>query len=135
YAWVMHNAALMREGRLAELDTDHLAEEIEDMGKSEKGELISRLTVLLCHLLKWKFQPTLRDHSWKYTIKEQRIRTLERLEDSPSLKYELEKKLESAYKLAVLGAAKETSLEEEDFPQKCPFTLAECLDDTFFPDA
>jgi vacuolar-type H+-ATPase subunit C/Vma6 len=55
YAWTAHNAKLLREGKLSEIDVEHIAEEIESMGKSEKRELLSRLAVLMAHLLKWKF--------------------------------------------------------------------------------
>jgi len=56
YAWSEEQAALLRAGRAAEADLDNIVEEIESMGKSERRELISRLTVLLLHLLKWRLQ-------------------------------------------------------------------------------
>ena len=48
--WAEEQAALLRAGRFSELDISHLAEEIEDVGKSERRELASRLSVLLAHL-------------------------------------------------------------------------------------
>jgi hypothetical protein len=57
YAWSLEQAALLRAGRAEEADLAAIAEEIESMGKTEKRELVSRLTVLLLHLLKWRFQP------------------------------------------------------------------------------
>ena len=48
---------LMKAGALSQLDIPNLIEEIESMGRSEKRELRSRLTVLLMHLLKWDYQP------------------------------------------------------------------------------
>jgi Domain of unknown function DUF29 len=57
YAWANEQAGLLRAGRLSEADIEHIAEEIESMGRTEKRELISRLTVLLLHLLKWRYQP------------------------------------------------------------------------------
>jgi hypothetical protein len=57
YAWANEQAELLRAGKLSEADLEHIAEEIESMGKTEKRELVSRLTVLLLHLLKWQFQP------------------------------------------------------------------------------
>jgi len=133
YAWVTHNTELMRQGRLSEIDIEHIAEELESMGKSEKRELTNRLAVLLSHLLKWEIQPGLRGNSWKYTIKEQRIKISDLLEDSPSLNRELEEKIDHAYEQAVLIAVRETGLEEDGFPKKCPFSLSQCLDDSFFP--
>src|SRR5260364_339332 len=59
-------------GKLTAIDVEHIAEEIEDVGRSEKRELANRMAVLLVHLLKWKFQPERRGSSWQRTIKEQR---------------------------------------------------------------
>ena len=36
-------ARLLRAGRFAELDIEHLADELEDVGKSEKRELANRM--------------------------------------------------------------------------------------------
>ena len=47
YAWANQQAALLRAGRLTEADIEHIAEEIESMGRSEKRELVNRLSVLL----------------------------------------------------------------------------------------
>jgi hypothetical protein len=60
YAWASEQAAMARDGKLAQADIEHIAEEIESMGKTEKRELMSRLTVLILHLLKWRVPPTLR---------------------------------------------------------------------------
>ena len=49
--WCAEQGALLREGRLSDLDRENLAEEIESLGRSEKGEIEQRLNVLLLHLL------------------------------------------------------------------------------------
>jgi len=72
--WSQEQARLLRAGRFSELDIEHLADEIEDVGKSEKRELAGRLAVLLAHLLKWSRQPEKRSNSWRATIKDQRKR-------------------------------------------------------------
>ena len=54
YAWANEQGALLRAGKLSDADIANIAEEIESMGRSEKRELVSRLTVLLLHLLKWQ---------------------------------------------------------------------------------
>ncbi|HHC25199.1 MAG TPA: DUF29 domain-containing protein, partial [Desulfobacterales bacterium] len=64
---------LLREGRFTEIDVDNIAEELEAMGRSEKRELVSCLTTLLVHLLKWKYQAVRRSRSWENTILTQRI--------------------------------------------------------------
>jgi hypothetical protein len=133
YAWSLHNAALIREGKLSEVDLKNVAEEIESMGKGNKRELISRLSILLSHLLKWKFQPGHRGKSWELTIKEQRFEVQDLLDESPSLNHELDEQINHAYKRALIIAEKETGLNVDTFPKTCPFSLKEALKENFFP--
>lgn len=51
-AWANQQARLIRAGRFDLLDLEHIAEEIEDVGKSEQRELARRMAVLLAHF-KW----------------------------------------------------------------------------------
>ena len=134
YAWALHNAELIRKGRLSEVDLEHVAEEIESMGKSDKNKLTNRLAVLIAHLLKWQFQPNLRGRSWLLTIKEQRVRINQLLRQSPSLKYQLGTTLQDAYERALIIAAKESGLEESIFSTDCQFHFEQCLDHDFFPE-
>ncbi len=133
YAWSLRNAALMRQGRLSEIDTEHLIEELESMAKREKRELINRLAILLAHLLKWQFQPARRSRSWQNTIDNQREDILELLAESPSLRREINERLAQAYKKALRLAEEETGLEKSYFPAVCPYTLDQALDETFYP--
>ena len=91
-AWAKEQAYLLRSGKLSTLDIEHIAEEIEDVGKSEQRELASRMAVLLAHLLKWQYQPGRQSSSWQRTIKEQRKAVLRRLKNTPSLKTSIQDK-------------------------------------------
>ena len=133
YAWLIHNASLMRQGKFAEIDVENIAEELEAMGRSEKRELVNRLAVLLAHLLKWAYQPQKRTNSRRYTIREQRKKLLQLLKDSPSLKHDLDITMSDAYETAILKAARETRLDESHFPKECPFSLQEILSNEFYP--
>ena len=135
YSWLMENARLIREGKFSELDTEHIAEELESMGKSEQRELISRLSILLAHLLKWTFQSVRRTRNWKNTIATQRIDILDLLEDSPSLKYEIEKKIAKAYVKSRYMAENETGIDKNDFPADCPFSVEQILQRDFYPES
>jgi uncharacterized protein DUF29 len=86
YAWAMKNAELLRQGRISEVDAMHLAEELEDMGKSNRRALLSRLQVLITHLLKYQRQPHLRSRSWEMTIRNRRDVIHDLLQESPSLR-------------------------------------------------
>ena len=125
YAWARQQAELLRHGTVEKIDLENLAEEIESMGKNEKRQLTSRLALLLAHLLKWRFQPKMRSNSWKYTIIEQRWQVIELLDDSPSLKHQLNECLHRSYERAILIAARETGLDTEQFPRECPYSLDE----------
>jgi len=72
YLWFADQAQLLRTGMWHQIDAEHLAEELEDMGKREKRALRSRTVVLLAHLLQYAHQPERRSPSWNGTIREQR---------------------------------------------------------------
>jgi len=133
YGWTQEQAALLKTGRLDELDISNLIEEIETMGRSEKRALESRLTLLLVHLLKWQHQPNSRGRSWTLTIEGQRIKLSRVIKDNPGLKPQLPELLEDAYRLAKVNASKETGLDKQTFPPQCPWTWAQLTDDGFLP--
>jgi len=133
YAWSREQAQLLRAGELGQADIEHIAEEIESMGKTEKRELISRLTVLLLHLLKWRYQPDKRGPSWEASIRVQRNRLADHLDDNPSLKPLLPQALASAYRDAALEAVAETGLPGSTFPADCPWAVEQVLDSGFWP--
>ena len=134
FAWSREQADLLRSGKLSNADIDHIAEEIESMGRTEKRELISRLAVLLTHLLKWRFQPETRGASWEASIRVQRNRLIDHLEDNPSLRPLLPRALANAYRDARLEATAETGLALATFPADCPWSVGEALDGEFWPD-
>ena len=134
FAWANEQAALLRARRLSEADIDHIAEEIESMGKAEKRELVSRLEVLLLHMLTWQFQPDRRGKSWTNTIRVQRNRLNSHLADNPSLKPQLPVAIQAAYENARIEAAAETDLDEAVFPEACAWLFEQIIDPAFWPD-
>lgn len=135
YAWThQQQAELLRQGRLGELDTEHLIEELGDMGASRESELESRLGVLLAHLLKWQFQPERRGSRWEATMREQRRRVARLLRKNPSLKAVQDEAFVNAYGDARLIAMRETGLSHELFPAQCPYGWEQMLDDSYWPD-
>ncbi len=134
YASSNQQAALLRAGKLQHADIEHIAAEIESMGKTEKRELIGRLTVLLLHLLKWRFQSAKRAASWEASVKVRRNRLIDHLDDNPSLKPLAPSALATAYRDAVIEAIAETGLPEPMFPEACPWTIEQVLSAEFWPD-
>jgi hypothetical protein len=134
YSWTQEQSELLKSGRFSELDIDNLIEEVESMGRSEKRELESRLSILLLHLLKWKYQEVRRGRGWQLSIDEQRIQFEKTLNENPGLKPVLDEIIKDAYKLAVIKAARETKISKAVFPECCPWTLAQFIEDGFYPD-
>jgi hypothetical protein len=134
YAWANEQAALLREGKLAEADIPNIAEEIESMGRSEKRELVNRLAVLLLHLLKWKYQPIRQSNSWRLTIKEQRLRLASHLKDNPSLRPHLDDALREAFELALVEAQLETGRSPETFPKQCEWPPDKIMTEGWVPE-
>jgi hypothetical protein len=132
--WTTRNATLLRQRRFDEADLEHVAEEIEDMGKRDRREVSNRLKVLIAHLLKWAAQPDRRDGStWCATIDEQRSELDEIFEQSPSLRRYADQDMARIYGRAVRLAARETRLEPSVFPQECAYTLDQLLDMNYLP--
>jgi hypothetical protein len=125
-AWLEVTADLIRQGRLDEVDLGTLAEYLTDMAKRDRREVFSRLVVLLCHLLKWEYQPDRRSGSWRGTIREQR-RELRQLLESGSLQNHAAAVLAEAYAEARAQAADETELDPGVFPAESPWGLDEAV--------
>jgi hypothetical protein len=133
-AWATEQAALLRSGQFSALDIEHLAEEIEDVGKSEQRELASRMAVLLAHLLKWQYQPGRRGASWQATIREQRKALAIALRKTPSLQNSLLDPdwITGTWADAMSKAIEETGLDV--FPDVCPWLMEQALSPEFYPE-
>ncbi len=133
HAWTLEQKDLLHKKQFTKLDLVHLEEELQLMGASERRELLHRLKILLCHLLKWKYQPALQGKSWVRTIKGQREDVNYLLRENPSLNPKVPEFLNDAYRRAILLAADETGIDEEKFPLECEWTVKQILDNDFFP--
>ena len=140
-AWAKYHVELLRARRFTEMDIEHLLDELNDMSKSERRELESRLLILIAHLLKWEHQyqalserwREFKGDSWRDTIVEQRKQVAVLLRQSPGLKSVLAETILAAYPDAVDLASKETRLPPQTFPTNCPYPPAQVLQDDFYP--
>jgi hypothetical protein len=132
HEWCITMAELLRAGRIDAVDIEHVAEEIEDLGKSQYRELDSRTTVLILHLLKERHQADKHTRSWDQTIRDQRIEIRALLRYNPSLKRALAGAPARVYQDAVDKASNETGLSEDSFPRQCPFSPQEIFGSEFF---
>jgi hypothetical protein len=135
-AWADEQARLLRAGCFDRLDIEHIAEEIEDVGKSEQRELATRMALLLAHLLKCQYQPERRGASWEGTIREQRRALGRRLNRTPSLQNCIADAdwWADAWLDARMDAENETGIGFDAFPASCPWVPALVLDESWLPD-
>ena len=131
--WLDEQVRLLREGRLADLDRDNLAEEIADVGRSERKAITSNMIVLMVHLLKCLAQPERMLGSWLSSIREHRRRLDRDFHDSPSLRRYAREQFSRVYDDALEQAADETRLPLSRFSPEPPFTFDEVCDKTWFP--
>ncbi|PZU97098.1 MAG: DUF29 domain-containing protein [Pseudanabaena sp.] len=109
--WTQETIAKLKARDFDHVDFENLIEEIEDLGRSYRDELESRLDVLLSHVLKQLYVSLVNDYSgWERTIREQRKQIRRRLEKSPSLKNYLPEVFDDIWKDVI----KEV---REDYPQ------------------
>jgi hypothetical protein len=131
--WAAHTAELLRAGRFDEVDLEHVVEEIEDLGTSERSAVRSQLTRMLMHLIKMRIQPERVGASWRNSIVSARREIRILLENSPSLRRYLEEVLQKIYQDAVSDALTETGQEKQGkelgIPAECPWSLKSLLED------
>jgi len=127
--WADETAKLLREGRLREVDMDRVAEEIEDIGKSQRHQLRSRVTRILEHLLKLQLTSGAarqnNERGWRGSIRRQQGEIADLLRDSPSLQGKpTAEMLEQCYSTAAGTVSAEFEVQP---PVSCPFGWADVL--------
>lgn len=93
-AWTKQQAealrAAARRSTNQALDWEHLAEEVEDLGKSVRHELASQLRRILRHLIKLEHSPSLDPRrGWKASIRGARLEIAKLLHQNPSVRPEV----------------------------------------------
>ena len=133
-AWALEQVALLKAGHWTLLDVEHIAEEIEDMNLSNRHQIAHRMSILLAHLLKWRFQPDHRGASWESTIHTQRERIGRQIGKMPSLRRLMDDPEwdRDVWRDAVDIAGQEANI--GNLPKSRIWTYAQALDDSFFPD-
>ena len=138
YAWSKKNAQLLRERKFDELDIEHLAEEIESVGKHEEDYFVSNLIPLVSHLFKLKFATEQElercKKGWIDTVEEQRRRCNKYLKKNPSLKYKQDELYDEAFESGCAQAAIGLGKDKLEIFESYSFSLEKCLSNDFFPE-
>jgi len=127
YGWTQQQANLIRSGKTADLDMNNILAEISRLGSSKTQELEGQITVLLAHLLKWKYQVESHTKLWAGSIKDQQKIVANIIRKNPSLKSDLPKLVVQAYQSVLFMAEHESSIAKYNFPPQCPWSIDEAL--------
>lgn len=127
HRWIEEQIEALRSGRIDQIDREHLIELLTDMTIRDRRELRSRLTILLLHILKTRFEPERLSRSWISTILAQQSELRALLEGIPSIAQYVPDLLPKSYDDALRRAARETGLPRSQFPASCPWSIEEVL--------
>jgi len=141
YAWTRAQAEALR--RLAgehwngPLDLEHLAEEVEDLGKSQRHAVESLIERIIEHLLKLEYLPAFEPRrGWLISVLNARNHAGRLL--TVAIRREIEPRLEHAYanarRVTVLALWEHGEISSGSLlPEACPYALDQVLDDGWFP--
>ena len=140
YAWTQYQAEVLRTMRRAanRLDREHLAEEIEDFGRSERNAVRSQIRRIVEHLLKLEYSPAEQPRfSWMRSIAE--ARSALRDEMTSTLRHDAEAMLPTLYRdgrrQALLGLHEHNEPDAAAaLPDACPYTLGQIIEDDWYPE-
>ncbi len=137
YAWIQDQVRTLRERRIEDVDWENVAEEIEDLGKSERRSVQSHLENLIEHLLKLSYtRGTTRARNarlWEGTGELARLRIRHLLDESLSLRPTIGELFPHAYKAARITTRVALKLPRNAIPETPPWTLEQVMDDSFVP--
>jgi hypothetical protein len=139
YAWTQHQAEVLRTMPVSDnrFDREHVAEEIEDLGKSERDAVRSQIRRIIEHLLKLAYSPAeQRRADWMETIDDARETLSGKL--TATLRREVEGGLEKLYaegrRRAARGLIRHGEPEIADvLPQECPYSFDEICREDWYP--
>jgi len=139
YTWIENQVRALRERRLTEIDWSNVAEELEDLGRSQKRSIESQLARIAEHFLKLAYAPIrVKDQDrrgWELTIREARHQIRKLLNESPSLRRKTAELLVDAYESGRNAGLITLKLPDFRLPESCSWGLEQILDDRFFPAA
>lgn len=115
-AWLADQSDALRAGRWADLDIEHITEELDGLGISQRHAIKSQLERIQLNLFKKAYQPERKSDSWRRSIRDAVIEIEKVLDDSPSLRREMPDAIGKAYQTARKKASNETDLPIATFP-------------------
>lgn len=121
YGWIEDQVALLKAGRLSEIDTQNIAEEIKRIATRQYDHLERAARALIYNLLKWDLQPDRRSPSMVLSIDAHRDQVTRLLDRNPSLAADVSEAIADAYLYATYDMMRDSDLPESAFSPECPY--------------
>jgi hypothetical protein len=139
YAWTQYQAEVLRSLHVSDnrFDREHVVEEIEDLGKSERDAVRSQIRRIIEHLLKLANSPADPPRfDWMETIDDARQTIADKI--SPTLRRDaeavLDKLFAEARRRAARGLRRYGKAGVADaLPQTCPYSFDEICQEDWYP--
>ncbi|MGI0479598.1 DUF29 domain-containing protein [Geminocystis sp. CENA526] len=132
YLWIQETVKLLKEKKFNQLDLENLIEELDDLGRERKNKVESLLEQIIKHLLLleyWESEYEFNSAHWEAEITA--FRTQLRKSLTTNLYNHLQQELISIYQDALKYVKRKSRL--NTFPNQCPYTLEQLLDENWFP--
>jgi hypothetical protein len=139
YAWTQHQAAVLREMPVTDnrFDREHVAEEIEDLGKSARNVVRSQVRRIIEHLLKLQYSPAQEpSDGWVESILDARQEISDNI--TATLRRDIDSELPKLYrdgrKRAATSLTRHGETRPDPLPDACPYTLEHIIEEDWYPE-
>jgi hypothetical protein len=133
YLWLEETIKLLKAKNLENLDLENLIEELESLGRNDLNKVRSLLRQIIIHILLleyWQDEYDRNHRHWQGEI----IAFRDDLNNSltTTLKNKLVQELDHIYNVALKVVVQKTGLASNLFPDHCPYSLEQLLDDNWY---
>jgi hypothetical protein len=133
YLWLEETIKLLKAKNLENLDLENLIEELESLGRNDLNKVRSLLRQIIIHILLleyWHDEYDRNHRHWQAEI----IAFRDDLNNSltTTLKNKLVQELDHIYNVALKVVVQKTGLASNLFPDHCPYSLEQLLDDNWY---
>jgi hypothetical protein len=140
YAWTQYQAKVLRSMPAPDnrFDREHIAEEIEDLGKSERDAVRSQIRRIIEHFLKLAYSPAEPPRfGWMGTIDDAREMLADKLTET--LRRDVEAMFDELYVVGRRRAARSLVRHgerdtAERLPSECPWSFDDICREDWYPD-
>jgi hypothetical protein len=137
YLWLEETVKLLKTKNWDNLDLENLIEELESLGKNNFNKVRSLLRQIIIHILLleyWQQEYERNYRHWKGEIIAFRDDLNNSLTTTLKNKLSLSQELETIYNVSKKFVIQKTGLHQKLFPDNCPYSLEQLLDDNWYPE-